>query len=123
MSFFAEGSSMQRWCLAAACAVAISCVAVPAAAAKQRPQDRLNAYTVVTTAKQLATFEEKGLDVVGSRVTATGVRAQMILTRGQVQDVRAEGASAKLTRVKGGQDRQAVRGRAGGERLHRVEVI
>ena len=103
MSFFAEGSSMQRWCLAAACAVAISCVAVPAAAAKQRPQDRLNAYTVVTTAKQLATFEEKGLDVVGSRVTATGVRAQMILTRGQVQDVRAEGASAKLTRVKGGQ--------------------
>ena len=103
MSFFAEGSSMQRWCLAAACAVAFSCVAVPAAAAKQRPQDRLNAYTVVTTAKQLAAFEEKGLDVAGSRFTATGVKAQMILTRSQVQDVRAEGASAKLTRVKGGQ--------------------
>ena len=75
---------------------------MPAAAAKQRAQDRLDAYTVVTTAKQLAAFEEKGLDVAESRVTATGVKAQMILTRGQVQDVRAEGASAKLTRVKGG---------------------
>ena len=93
---------MQRWSLAAVCAVAFSCVFVPAAAAKQRPQDRLDAYTVVTTAEQLAAFEAKGLDVADSRVTATGVKAQMILTRGQVQDVRADGASAKLTRVKGG---------------------
>ena len=54
---------MFRWCLVAACAVAISCVAVPAAAAEQRPQDRLNVYTVVTSAEQLAAFEEKGLDV------------------------------------------------------------
>jgi hypothetical protein len=103
MSFFSEGSSMQRWCLTAACAVAISCVAVPAAAAKQRPQDRLDAYTVVTTAGQLAAFEEKGLDVAESQVTASGVEAQMILTRSQAQDVRAEGARAMLTRVKGGQ--------------------
>ena len=102
MSFFADRSSVQRRCLAAACAVAISCVAVPAAVAKQRSQDRLNAYTVVTTAKQLAAFEEKGLDVAQSQVRASGVKAQMILTRSQVQDVRAEGASAKLTRVKGG---------------------
>jgi Zinc carboxypeptidase len=94
---------MQRWCLAAACAVAISCVAVPAAAAKQRPQDRLDAYTVVTTAGQLAAFEEKGLDVAESQATASGVEAQMILTRSQAQDVRAEGASAELTRVNGGQ--------------------
>ena len=60
MSFFAEGSSMHRWCLAAACAAAISCVAVPAAAAKQRPQDRLDAYTVVTTADQLADIRGEG---------------------------------------------------------------
>jgi hypothetical protein len=93
---------MQRWCLAAVWAVAFSCVVVPAAVAKQRPQDRLNAYTVVTSSRQLAAFEDKGLDVAGSRVTASGVRAQMILTRSQVQDVRAAGASAKLTRVKGG---------------------
>ena len=93
---------MQRWCVAAVWAVAFSCVVVPAAAAKQRPQDRLNAYTVITTAKQLAAYEEKGLDVADSRFTARGVKAQMILTRSQVQDVRADGASAKLTRVKGG---------------------
>src|SRR5215211_8928907 len=93
---------MHRWSLAAACAVAITGVAVPTAAAKQRPQDRLDAYTVVTTADQLAAFEEKGLDIAGSKTTASGVRAQMILTADQVQDVRAAGASAKLTRVKGG---------------------
>ena len=55
-----------------------------------------------TTAEQLAAFEDKGLDVASSRVMAKGVKAQMILTRSQVQDVRAEGARAKLTRVKGG---------------------
>ena len=93
---------MQKWCLAAVWAVAFSCVAVPAVAAKQRSQDRLNAYTVVTTAKKLAAFEEKGLDVAGSKVRTSGVTAQMILTRSQAQDVRAAGASAKLTRVKGG---------------------
>ena len=93
---------MQRWCLATLCAVAFSCVVVPAAVAKQRRADRLNAYTVVTTVKRLAAFEDKGLDVAGSRVTSRGVRAQMILTRSQVQDVRAAGASAKLTRVRGG---------------------
>jgi len=93
---------MHRWCLAAACAVAFSCLAVPAAVAKQRPQDRLDVYTVVTTADQLAAFEEKGLDVAESRVTTSGVKAQMVLTADQVEDVRADGASAKLTRVKGG---------------------
>jgi hypothetical protein len=93
---------MHRWCLAAVCAVAFSSVAVPAAVAKQRPQDRLDVYTVVTTADQLAAFEEKGLDVAESRVTTSGVKAQMVLTADQVEDVRADGASAKLTRVKGG---------------------
>jgi len=93
---------MHRWCLAAACAVAISGVAVPSAAAKQRSQDRLNAYTVVTTADQLAEFEAKGLDVADSEVRGAKVRANMILTRAQARDVRAAGASAKLTRVKGG---------------------
>jgi zinc carboxypeptidase len=93
---------MQRWCLAAAFMVAISCVVVPAAAAKERRQDRLNVYTVVTSGQKLAAFKEKGLDVAKSNVTARGVRAQMVLTARQVRDVRADGASAKLTRVKGG---------------------
>ncbi len=94
---------MQRWFVVAACAVVFSFFAVPAAAAKQRPQDRLDAYTVVTTAGKLAAFEAKGFDVAESRVTLSGAKAQMILTRSQAREVRAAGASAKLTRVKGGQ--------------------
>ncbi len=94
---------MHRRCLAAAFAVAFTCAVAPSAVAKQRTADRLDVYTVGTTIDKLAAFEEKGLDVAESRVTASGVEAQMILTRDQVQDVRAEGASAKLTRVKGGQ--------------------
>src|SRR5829696_8604946 len=95
---------MHRWCLAAACAVAITGVAVPAASAKQRAADRLDVYTVVTTAEQLAAFEDKGLDVAETHVTvrAGSVKTQMILTRDQLQDVRAAGASAELARVKGG---------------------
>jgi murein tripeptide amidase MpaA len=95
---------MHRWCLAAACAVAFSVVAVPAASAKQRSQDRLDVYTVVASTQQIADFEAKGLDMAeaASKITAKGVKTQMILTKDQVADVRAAGASAKLTRVKGG---------------------
>ena len=93
---------MHRWCLAATCAAALSVAAVPAASAKQRSQDRLDAYTVVTTADQLAAFEAKGLDVADSEVRGSNVQANMILTRSQAQNVRDAGASAKLTRVKGG---------------------
>ena len=38
------------------------------AAAKQRAADRLDVYTVVTTADKLAEFEAKGLDVAESEV-------------------------------------------------------
>jgi murein tripeptide amidase MpaA len=95
---------MHRWCLAAACAVAISGVAVSTAGAKERSQDRLDVYTVVASADQIADFEAKGLDMAeaASSMTANGVKTQMILTKDQVADVRAAGASAKLTRVKGG---------------------
>ena len=72
---------MQRWFVVAVCAVAVSFVAVPGAAAKQRPQDRLDAYTVATTAKKLASFEAKGFDVAESQVTLTGAKAQMILAQ------------------------------------------
>ena len=93
---------MFRWSRVAACVFAISCVAVSAAAAEQRSQDGLNVYTVDTSAEQLAAFGEKGLDIAESRVTASGVTAQMILTGSQAEDVRGKGAKAELTRVKGG---------------------
>src|SRR5215212_9709899 len=94
---------MQKWCLAAVCVVAFSYVLVPAAAAKQRPQDRLNAYTVGTTSRQLSAFEKKGLDVADSRIRGKRVTAHMILTRRQARAVARAGANVKLTRVKGGQ--------------------
>jgi hypothetical protein len=93
---------MQRWCLAAALAAALTCVFTPGAVAKQRAADRVDVYTVVTTADKLADFEAKGLDVAESEVSGSGVTAQLILTKDQLRQVRAEGAKAKLTRVKGG---------------------
>ena len=114
---------MYRWRRLVAYAFAISCVAVPAAAAEQRPQDGLDVYTVDTTAEQLAAFEEKGLDVAESRVTASGVKAQMILTDSQAKDVRAEGAKAKLTRVKGGKTVKQFAAAQAAERLHRLAVV
>ena len=48
---------MQRWCLAAALAAAMTCVLAPSAMAKERAADRLDVYTVVTTADKLCTSE------------------------------------------------------------------
>ena len=65
---------MQRRCLVAALAAALTCALAPSAMAKERAADRLNVYTVVTTAEKLAAFEEKGLDVAeqpGSRPRAS----------------------------------------------------
>ena len=93
---------MQRRCLVAALAAALTCALAPNAVAKQRAADRLDVYTVITTADQLADFEAKGLDIAKSEVSGSGVKAQMILTKDQLSRVRAEGAQAKLTRVKGG---------------------
>ena len=62
---------MHRWCLAAACAVASRAPCRRRRRSSGR-QDRLNAYTVVTTADQLAEFEAKGLDVAESEVAARG---------------------------------------------------
>src|SRR5919202_773204 len=75
---------MEHRCLAAALAVVLTCALAPA--------------------EQLRAFEDKGLDMTETSAVAgpKGVETQMVLTRDQVQDVRAAGASAELTRVKGG---------------------
>src|SRR5687767_12488470 len=93
---------MQRGCLAAAIAAALTCVVAPSAIAKQRAADRLDAYTAVLTADKLAALEAKGLDVADSKTVGKRVRAQLILTKGQASQARAEGVKVKLTRVKGG---------------------
>ena len=73
---------MQRRCLAAALAAALTCALAPSAMAKERAADRLDVYTVVTTADKLTAFEEKGLDVASS----TSVRQP---------DARADGADGR----------------------------
>ena len=62
---------MQRGCLAAAFAVTLTCVVPPAAVAKQRAADRLDVYTVVTSAEKLTDLEAKGIDVASCRRRAT----------------------------------------------------
>ena len=42
--------------------------------AKERAADRLDVYTVVTTAEKLTAFEEKGLDVASSRASGNQMR-------------------------------------------------
>src|SRR3954462_10656159 len=93
---------MQRGFLAAAFAVALTCVVPPAAVAKQRAADRLDVYTVVTSAEKLSALEAKGIDVASSQAAGSKLRAQLVMTKDQRDLVRDEGVQTKLTRVKGG---------------------
>ncbi len=93
---------MHRWACAAAAAVVLTCVAAPAAAAKQRPADRLEVYTAVTSADKLAELEAAGIDVADSENVGSAVKAQLIMTADQRAKAAAAGVKTKLTRVKGG---------------------
>src|SRR3954468_15480364 len=93
---------MQRGFLAAAFAVTLTCVVPPAAVANQRAADKLDVYTVVTSAEKLTALEAKGIDVASSEATGSALSAQLIMTKAQRDQVRAEGVESELTRVKGG---------------------
>src|SRR3954453_13411047 len=93
---------MQRGFLAAAFAVTLTCVVPPAAVANQRAADKLDVYTVVTSAEKLTALEAKGIDVASSEAAGSRLRAQPIITKAQGGQVRAEGVESELTRVKGG---------------------
>ena len=102
MSFFSEGSSMRTG--ASRPRARSRSRALPS----RRPPPSSGPRTGSTHTRwsrprsSSRTFEEKGLDVADSESHGHGRQGEMILTRSQVQDVRAAGASAKLTRVKGG---------------------
>src|SRR5829696_693490 len=93
---------MQRRCLAAAFAAVLMCALAPGASAKQRSADRLDVYTAVTTAEKLSALEAKGIDVASSEAAGNSLRAQLVMTKDQREQVSAEGVQTKLTRVKGG---------------------
>ena len=94
---------MRRRLLAAATA-ALALAGAQVADAKQRPQDRLNAYTAVVDAGGLATIAEAGFDVAeGTRRVRGGTEVDLIMTADQRDKLAAAGVDAALTRVKGGQ--------------------
>ena len=92
---------MRRLLCAAATAVLVFALGAEGAAA-QRGQDRLDAYTAVVTAEQLAAITERGYDVTGQQAVTGGVQVDLILTRAQSNALRRSGVGVRLTRVKGG---------------------
>ena len=95
---------MRRRLLVAATAAFALAVGAQAADARQRPQDRLNAYSAVVDARGLATIAEAGFDVTeGTRQVRGGTEVDLIMTTGQRDKLADAGVDAALTRVRGGQ--------------------
>jgi zinc carboxypeptidase len=95
---------MRRKLLSAAVAALVLAAGAQAADAKQRPQDRLDAYTAVVDAGGLKTIAEAGFDIgEGARQVAGGTEVDLIMTESQRAKLAAAGVNATLTRVQGGQ--------------------
>jgi hypothetical protein len=91
---------MRRKLLAAATAA----LALAAGAETAAAQERLDAYTAVVDAQDLATISEAGFDIAeGARQVAGGTEVDLIMTRAQRAKLAAAGVNASLTRVQGGQ--------------------
>ncbi|HKQ00239.1 MAG TPA: M14 family zinc carboxypeptidase [Actinomycetes bacterium] len=73
--------------------------AAPSAA---RDSDRLDAYTAVVQADEIATIAQQGIEVSGQRLVANGIELDMVLDQAQAERLRGKGVDLKLTRVKGG---------------------
>jgi hypothetical protein len=73
--------------------------AAPSAA---RDSDRLDAYTAVVQADEIATIAQQGIEVSGQRRVANGIELDMVLDQAQADRLRSRGVDLKLTRVKGG---------------------
>ena len=93
---------MTGWGRSAALAVLMTLALAASASAAQRASDRLDAYTAVVGAGQLATLAEEGFDITGQRRVRRGIKVGLVLTRGQRAKLAQEGINARLTRVKGG---------------------
>ena len=85
--------------VAALCAGLTPASAQPSAG---RDSDRLDAYTAVVQADEIATIAQQGIDVSGQRRVANGIELDMVLDQAQADRLRGRGVDLKLTRVKGG---------------------
>src|SRR5215210_2730963 len=82
--------------------VAVSLVLLAAPVASGQGRDGLQMYTVHGPAGEVAEATQ-GVELAGVHQTASGTKAEAVLTRGQVSKLRASGVSVKLTRNKKGQ--------------------
>ena len=85
--------------VAALCMGLTTASAAPSAA---RDSDRLDAYTAVVQADEIATIAQQGIEVSGQRRVANGIELNMVLDQAQAERLRGKGVDLKLTRVKGG---------------------
>ena len=85
--------------VAALCAGLTTASAAPGAG---RDSDRLDAYTAVVQADEMATIAQQGIDVSGQRRVANGIELDLVLDQAQAERLRGKGVDLKLTRVKGG---------------------
>ncbi len=92
---------------------ALTLASAPATAAQER--DALEMYTLEGS-EQAIGDATAGVELAGVRRTASGIRAQAVLSRSQRAKLRASGVDVKLTRNKKGQtaQQQAAAQRAGG---------
>src|SRR5687768_18587128 len=95
---------MKRWTLfavvvAALCAGLTAASATPAAG---KNPNRLDVYTAVVSAEELAIVAQLGIDEHGQRRVKNGTALDIVLTRAQAEQFRARGIDLKLKRVKGG---------------------
>jgi len=89
---------MPRWLLAVVTAAGVLTLAAPASAA-----ERLEAYTAVVTADELASLAAQGFDLHGAHPVAGGTEVDLVLNRAQRAKLAQEGIGTTLTRVRGGQ--------------------
>jgi zinc carboxypeptidase/immune inhibitor InhA-like protein len=82
--------------------VAVSLVLLAAPAALGQGRDGFQMYTVQGPAAEIAEATQ-GVELAGVEQTASGTKAEAVLTRGQVSKLRASGVRVKLTRNKKGQ--------------------
>ncbi|HVD24322.1 MAG TPA: M14 family zinc carboxypeptidase [Lapillicoccus sp.] len=85
--------------VAALCMGLTTASAAPSAA---RDSDRLDAYTAVVQADEIATIAQQGIEVSGQRRVENGIELNMVLDQAQAERLRGKGVDLKLTRVKGG---------------------
>ena len=115
---------MQRRLLVAVTAALALAVGAHAADAKQRPQDRLNAYTAVVDARGLATIAEAGFDAAeGTRQVRWRDRGRPHHDRRPAGQAGGRGRRCDAHPRPGRSDRAAVRGTDGGERIQRLALV